>query len=435
MAQPSSSYSAKSSQASATVGLDPPGGERIKALPAETLARTVDRVLLQESLSNELKLAYVRSLVLLVSTTLDGLVFFFPQTLIGQASVPPTILLVGLVANAGGLTILLLLRRKQNWQRLKSLRVAIPLFDGLLLALFITNISRVMGQSHPQILTNIATFCALLAVSGGMRLYRRASVMTTGLALANFIYAAVLFRLEPGIALFATVTLLGVGFLGLWMATIVRRQVKNEAGRQVMARFLPKAVVETAFEAPLELLQIPRSCHVTILVTDLRGFTRYAEKLEPGAVLAFLNQIQNLQSQLVEQHGGWVDKFMGDGMLAVFGAPEALDQPEEQALQAAIAILHQIEQTGPLPIGLGLHSGEVVAGCLGSDHRLEFTVLGDTVNVAARLEAQTKQVGHALLVSETTQRRLGPGSQGRLRSLGPRLIRGREESLEIFTLA
>ncbi|MBD2257833.1 adenylate/guanylate cyclase domain-containing protein [Pseudanabaena sp. FACHB-2040] len=399
---------------------------------AREIAATVDQVLLRESLSNELKLAYVRGLLLIVSTSLDILVFFFPQALIGQPSVPPTIALIGLLATSLSLTIWAWLKGRQTG--LRALPVAVPIFDGLLVALFITNIARVMGESHPQILTNITAFCSLLAVSGGMRLYRRASVLTTGLALANFAYAAVLFRLEPGIALFASITILGTGFLGMWMATIVQRQVKSEAGRLVVEWFLPKTVVESAFEAPLELLRTPQSCVVTVLVTDLRDFTRYAEKLEPVAVLAFLNRWQEVQSQIVVQHGGWVDKFMGDGMLAVFGAPERLDNAAEAAFEAALAILRKVEDFCPLPIGIGLHSGEVVAGCMGSGSHLEFTVIGDTVNVAARIEGLTKSVDQPLLLSQTTQQQLSRVSQGELRSLGPLLLRGREEPLEIFTL-
>ncbi|MBD0334590.1 MAG: adenylate/guanylate cyclase domain-containing protein [Cyanobacteria bacterium Co-bin13] len=400
---------------------------------AREIAATVDQVLLRESLSNELKLAYVRGLLLMVSTSLDILVFFFPQALIGQPSVPPTIALIGILATTLSLAVWAWLKGRRR-VGLKALPVVIPIFDGLLVALFITNIARVLGESHPQILTNITAFCSLLAVSGGMRLYRRASVLTTGLALANFIYAAVLFQLEPGIALFASITILGTGFLGMWMATIVRRQVKSEAGRLVVEWFLPKTVVETAFEAPMELLRTPQSCVVTVLVTDLRNFTHYAEKLEPVAVLAFLNRWQEVQSQIVTQYGGWVDKFMGDGMLAVFGAPERLDNAAEAAFQAALTILHKVEDFCPLPIGIGLHSGEVVAGCVGSGSHLEFTVIGDAVNVAARIEGLTKSVNQPLLLSQTTQQQLEQSSQGELRSLGPLLIRGREESLEIFTL-
>ena len=115
--------------------------------------------------------------------------------------------------------------------------------------------------------------------------------------------------------------------------------------------------------------------------------------------------------------GGWVDKFMGDGMLAVFGAPDPLENHAHSAFTAATAMVREVKQISPLAMGVGVHSGPVVAGCLGTSGRLEFTVIGDTANVAARLEALTKTLGHPLLVSAATREQLGSWP---LQSVGPR---------------
>jgi class 3 adenylate cyclase len=199
-----------------------------------------------------------------------------------------------------------------------------------------------------------------------------------------------------------------------------------------MERFLPKTVVEAAFETPLELLQQPRLCQVTVMVTDLRGFTQFAENLAPVDVLHFLNRLQGLQSAIVEAHGGWVNKFMGDGMLAVFGAPDRLPDHQARALQAALIILREVHQVSPLAMGIGLHSGMVVAGCVGQEPRLEFTVIGDTVNVASRLEALTKVEGYPLLFSAATCEGLTADTPAL--SLGMRRLRGRDDSVDVYTL-
>ncbi len=170
---------------------------------------------------------------------------------------------------------------------------------------------------------------------------------------------------------------------------------------------------------------------VTIMMTDLRGFTNYAEKLDPTTVFEFLNQFQGLLSTIVKRYDGWVTTFMGDGMLAVFGAPKVLDNHADRAVQAAQAILSEVEHCCPLRIGIGLHSGSIVAGCLGTEGHLEFSVIGDTVNVASRLESLTKEVDSSLLISKTTQQRLKSLS---LRSLGELPIRGRDEHIEVFVL-
>ena len=395
------------------------------------LQTIADRVIAQESLKNERKVAYIKVWVILISFILDAIVFLFPQKLIGEPSMPPTVAMVSFTAFLISFGFLMLLRHRYSWQWFSRLQIAIPLFDGLLLALFITNIHRVLGESNPQIITNVTALCCLLAMTGAIRISRQASVITTILGCFNFVYATWLFQLNNAVSLFALFTILGTGLLGMLNSNIVHRQGKNEAGRLLMEQFLPANVVEAAFESPMQLLEEPRIFDVTIMVSDLRSFTQYSEKLEPREVFEFLNELQGLLSSIVERHGGWVDKFMGDGMLAVFGAPKMLDNHALQALAAAQEILAHVDRVSPLPVGLGLHSGPIVAGCLGRSGHLEFTAIGDTVNVASRLESLTKEMGYALLISHTTQQHL---TDVPLRSLGKKPIRGRDETLEIFHL-
>ncbi|WP_035986666.1 adenylate/guanylate cyclase domain-containing protein [Leptolyngbya sp. KIOST-1] len=397
-----------------------------------TLQAALNQVVSQEAHRNELQLSYVRAGVLFISLLLDIAVFLFPQALLGKDHVPPTVVIISTCANLFALGLVVILRQGLSMEALQRWQVIIPIFDNLLLWAFITNIWRVLGETQPLILTNVVAFCSLVAISGGLRLSRRAALLTSLLALVNFAYGAVLFQLNPALALFAGITVLGTGFLGMRMAVIVRRHVKNESGRVLMAQFLPKTVVEAAFESPLDLLQQPQKCQVTIVVTDLRQFTHFAESLEPQAALDFLDRYQGVLATIVERQGGWVDKFMGDGMLAVFGAPDPLENHACSALTAATAMVREVQQISPLAMGIGVHSGPVVAGCLGTVGRLEFTVIGDTVNVAARLEALTKTLGHGLLVSETTQRQAGAFP---LRSVGRHSLRGRAQTLELFTLS
>ncbi|MEM1252701.1 MAG: adenylate/guanylate cyclase domain-containing protein [Cyanobacteria bacterium P01_H01_bin.21] len=398
---------------------------------AQSIQAAVRQVIAKESLRNELKVAYVKVIVVLISSILDAIVFLFPQRTIGKPSVPPTIVLISMSACIIYIGFLIALRQPAAWRWLPRLQMAIPLFDSLLVALFITNIEHVLGETQPKIITNVAAFCCLLAVSGGIRIRRQASAITTVLALANFTYAIFLFQLNLAVGVFALFTILGTGLMGMLTSGIVRRQGKNEAGRLLMQQFLPANVVEAAFEAPTNLIEEPMTFDVTVMMTDLRGFTNYSEKLEPVAVFEFLNQFQGLLSTIVKQHDGWVSTFMGDGMLAVFGAPKAIDNHAERAVQAAQMILAEVQHLSPLPIGIGLHSGSIVAGCLGTDGHLEFSVIGDTVNVASRLESLTKEVDSSLLISKATQQRLKSLS---LKSLGKLPIRGRDEHIEVFVL-
>jgi adenylate cyclase len=148
---------------------------------------------------------------------------------------------------------------------------------------------------------------------------------------------------------------------------------------------------------------------VTVLFSDIRSFTSISETMEPRALLDFLNEYFSGMVESVLSHGGVVDKFMGDAIMAVFGAP--VPQPEDalHAVQAALEMRTRLEQINrdfaarglpEIKTGIGLHSGQVVAGNMGHVERMEYTVIGDTVNLASRLEGMTKELGCDVILSE-----------------------------------
>lgn len=182
---------------------------------------------------------------------------------------------------------------------------------------------------------------------------------------------------------------------------------------------------------------------VTILFSDLRNFTGLSERLPPQEVLALLNRYLDRMSAVIEEHHGVIDKFIGDAIMALFGAPVTDPEAADHALAAAQAMERALrainvelatEGRPQLAIGIGINTARVVAGNMGSQRRLNYTVIGDGVNVAARLEALTKQAayGTSILVSESTRqaaRAIHP-----LRSVGGVVIRGRKETVIAFAL-
>jgi adenylate cyclase len=147
---------------------------------------------------------------------------------------------------------------------------------------------------------------------------------------------------------------------------------------------------------------------VSILFLDIRNFTAFAERSEPTEVVALLSDLWELAVPVLLRHGGHANKFIGDGLLGVFGAPEALADHADRALHAALEIAERVhrEFKGRIEVGIGVNSGPVVAGTVGGGGRVEFTVIGDAVNTAARVERATRETGDQVLITEDTRRRL-----------------------------
>ena len=167
------------------------------------------------------------------------------------------------------------------------------------------------------------------------------------------------------------------------------------------------------------------------MFSDLRGFTSFAETLEPAQVIASLNRYLTAMSEAILDHGGTLVAYMGDGIMAVFGAPLEQDDHADRALAAAREMLDRLEGFNEwlreeglhegFKMGIGLNSGQVMSGHVGSERRLEYTALGDTTNTAARLEGMTKGTPYQLYVADSTRSRLTQPARGPRRG---RRVRG-----------
>ena len=181
---------------------------------------------------------------------------------------------------------------------------------------------------------------------------------------------------------------------------------ERERIREAFGTYLDREVAEHILREGTSLAG--EEVEVTVMFLDVRDFTGFADRSPAPQVVAMLNRLFELVVPVVHSHGGHVDKFVGDGLLAVFGAPRRQKDHADKALGAAIEIARCVEERfgGELEIGIGLNSGTVVAGNIGGAGRLEFSVIGDAVNVAARVEAATRTTGDTVLIAERTRRLL-----------------------------
>jgi class 3 adenylate cyclase len=181
---------------------------------------------------------------------------------------------------------------------------------------------------------------------------------------------------------------------------------ERERLREAFGAFVDPDVAERVLNEGTSLEG--QEVEVTILFLDIRGFTGFAEREGPREAVARLNELYELIVPVLVRHGGNANKFVGDGLLGVFGAPERLADHADRAVAAALDIAACVrEHYGDrLRIGIGLNSGSVVAGTIGGGGRVEFTVIGDVVNTAARVEEATRLTGDDVLLTEATLARL-----------------------------
>jgi adenylate cyclase len=222
-------------------------------------------------------------------------------------------------------------------------------------------------------------------------------------------------------------------------------EVEQERVRSVFSRFVPEHVVEDVLERTDDDLRLGGSRGVgTVMFTDIRGFTLFSEQAEPQRVIQLLNQYFGEMIDAIFAHDGTLVGYRGDGLLAVFGAPIAIDDHADRALAAARQMLEvrmprfnrwvdEHHLGGPFEMGIGLNSGPFMSGNVGSARQLEYTVHGDTVNTAARLEGMTKSTGRSLLIAESTYRALSRPPDD-LDFVGEFEVRGRRSAISLWTL-
>jgi adenylate cyclase len=172
--------------------------------------------------------------------------------------------------------------------------------------------------------------------------------------------------------------------------------------------------------------------NVTILFSDIRGFTAFCEEKDPAFVVELLNTYMETMVSIIVKHYGQVNKFIGDGIMAIFSDEDGTG-PGDHALRAVRCGLEMARQPGQFRTGVGIHSGVVVLGVVGSSDKMEYTALGDTVNLASRLESLNKEYKSHLLMSEATRELL----HGEMESicLGEVQVRGKKVPMNIYTLA
>jgi adenylate cyclase len=218
-----------------------------------------------------------------------------------------------------------------------------------------------------------------------------------------------------------------------------KRLAREEVARANYSRFMPDYVVKQLLENPDSFRLGGVNQKITVLFADIRGFTSFSETENPERVVGLLNRYFTAMTEIIFEHGGTLDKYIGDGLMAIFGAPTATPVDAVNAVKAAVAMQKrmitlndELRAAGysPVKVGIGLHTGVATIGYVGSEQRSEYTAIGDTVNLAARLEQNA--VGGQILVSEATVS--AAGNIFPVTALEPLAVKNRLQPVALFEL-
>ena len=247
-------------------------------------------------------------------------------------------------------------------------------------------------------------------------------------------------HMVKGIMLFIAGLITGIvtdklkkGFLKSYQTVSEKNKIMNMFGQHVSPE-----VMEKLLQQKSEMEGEIRS--VCVMFLDIRNFTTFSESRSPQEVFTYLNSLFEFMIEIVNRNHGVINKFLGDGFMAVFGAPFSDGRDSQNAVKAArevIQTLHQEVLSGriqPTNVGIGLHTGNAVTGNVGSSQRKEYTIIGDVVNLASRVESLNKQFDSQLLISDAVKNAIGKEAADAI-SLGKVAVKGRLDPVEVFKLA
>jgi len=227
---------------------------------------------------------------------------------------------------------------------------------------------------------------------------------------------------------------------------LLMRQANIAAERANLSRYFPSSLVDVLASTDRDIGAV-RTQDVAVLFTDIVGFTRFAEQNSPEDVMDLLRHYHAFVERSIFQNGGTLDKYLGDGVMATFGTPETTPGDAANALRAATQLLEETDAfnkareadgLAPIQVSVGVHFGPVILGDIGPSRRLEFAVVGDTVNVASRLEASTRELGCKCVVSEALMQHaaLAKDAENPQQKFSARdqiKLRGRQNSINVWT--
>ncbi len=294
-------------------------------------------------------------------------------------------------------------------------------------------------------LAPIAIMGISLLVAALVYTFNSGALYTLLTLLAGLIYFSLtcwLFRVQNlWVPMVAPLAAGAIAFTGATLTRYATEGREKQRYRKTLMKYLSPQLVETIMDDFNWASLRAEKRRLTVLFSDIRGFTTISEKYPPEIVVATLNEHLNMSVSVIFKHHGTLDKFVGDCVMAFWGAPLSQSNHAELAARAALEIIEGLENLNrkwqsegrpTLKIGIGINTGEMLFGNIGSEQRMDFTVIGDSVNLGSRLESATKDLNVPIVISEATYREIRDVAQVRL--LGEISVKGRTEKVVVYEL-
>ncbi|MEM7182396.1 MAG: adenylate/guanylate cyclase domain-containing protein [Spirochaetota bacterium] len=396
----------------------------------------VDAVIKEKEYRNERRVALIRFIAMCPMTIYDTLAYFgYVSFSEGQ----PSLLTLGLdyFFVTSGATFLFLLTKGFHPSYLKYIILSIDYTFLVVSILFDPTVPKTGDLGIWSTLVGALFFFWINL----LRYSREATLYAMFLSL--IIYWSVVLYLDAFsktdvIPMFSVLCILL--FIGYTLTNTSKRMMLEASTKQMMERYLPPELVGELYKKNTSLEPGGHNQRVCILFADIRSFTSISESMPAKSVVSFLNHYLSAMTDIIFQHKGTIDKFIGDAIMTIFGAPIPADDDSERAVQCAIAMQRGLvqfnqEQKQNIRIGIGIHTGEAIVGNIGSAKRLDYTVIGDSVNLSSRIQDLTKHYHCPILISDATKQELKDDSSSYLiREVDTVVVKGKSQSVVIYQI-
>jgi adenylate cyclase len=301
-------------------------------------------------------------------------------------------------------------------------------------------------HTPPFSLVIMLLILAALAVLLGLTLPRFSAAWAfifTLIVMEGYVVLNYLLFTRQGLQLeiFYPLGLIVLVYLGVTMHRFLAEERERERIRKTFESYVAPTIVQEMLKHPEQLRLGGERREITVLFTDIRGFTTMSEHLDPEALVSLLHDFLNPMSNIIINHSGTIDKYMGDAIMALFGAPLIQADHPFLACRAALEMVATLEALNrtwaeqgrpPLKVGIGVNTGPVAVGNMGSDRLFDYTAIGDNVNLASRLEGLNKYYGTNILISDATAKALKNGFI--LRDVDQVRVKGKAQAARIYEL-